>query len=130
MRPSVAGVLSECLHIAVQGAEFIYNSKATDVIVTSGGYRKAFADLSSFNVLISPLATPKDQVRRTWGSGFSRITGVQHANRTGRQLQEPPLYHHHFTLHLTGIKMERSNNLNYFNERIMSRFWNQTPQRN
>lgn len=129
MIASASGVLLEHPHTAVQGAEFISNSKASDVI-TSGGSRRAFADLSSFNVFISPLATPEDQVRRTWGSGFSRITGVQRANRTGRQLQEPILHHHHFTLHLKGIKMEGSNKLNCFNERIMSRFWNQTPRRN
>lgn len=35
-------------------------------------------DLSLFNIFSCPLVTPEDQVMRTWGSGFSRITGVQY----------------------------------------------------
>lgn len=67
-RASVSGV-SERLHVAVRGAEFMVKSKTTT---------ETRDDLSFFNIS-SPLVIPEDQVMRTWGSGFSRFTGVQYA---------------------------------------------------
>lgn len=43
-----------------------------------GQVKNNHGNMSSFNIF-SPLVTPEDQVMQTWGSGFSRITGLQYA---------------------------------------------------
>lgn len=67
---SALGV-SEHLHVAVRGAEFMAKSETTTESCDS---------LSPFNIFSSsPVVTSEDQVMRTWGSGFSRTMGVQYA---------------------------------------------------
>lgn len=55
---------------AVRGAEIMAKSKT---IVETCHH------LSSFNIIFSFSVAPVDQVMQTWGSSFSRITGVQYA---------------------------------------------------
>lgn len=55
---------------AVRGAEIMAKSKTI---------METCDHLSFFNIIFSSLVAPEDQVMRTWGSSFSRTTGVQYA---------------------------------------------------